>query len=121
QSPVLAGRIEYIRRRADREPVQNDVLLHPGVGTGGIDADGDVDIEPDRQPATTRDLLARAQLAVGDPLQIGMKAELLRLILAQGLQRLLAGSSPRGRPIVPRRIKPPTQRLERGEALEGRS
>ena len=51
EAPVLAGRIELVGRRADRQSAQHDALLHPGVGAAGIDADRGVEIEADRQAA----------------------------------------------------------------------
>ena len=51
EAPVLAGGIELVGRRADRQPAQHHVLVHPGVGAAGIDADRGVEIEPDRQSA----------------------------------------------------------------------
>ena len=80
EPPVLAGRIEFVRRRANREGGENRVLTTPRVCTMRIDADSKIDIEPNRHAVRPRGVLAGGELAVGDKLQ-----ELLELDLGQYL------------------------------------
>ena len=68
QAPVLAVRVERIRRRADAHAVRDRVLPHPRVGAAGIEADGQV--------AEQRDLGAGGgELLVEQPLEPAVEAE----------------------------------------------
>ena len=48
QAPVLSGGIEHVRRRTDRRPGQDGILVAPGVKTVAAHADRNIEIEPDR-------------------------------------------------------------------------
>jgi hypothetical protein len=70
QSPVLAGRIEDVRRCAEARRSEHR-LPHPRVEAAGVEADGQVVDEP--QLAT-----GRRHLTVEQPLHPGMKGDPLR-------------------------------------------
>ncbi len=117
-APVLAGGIELVGRRADRQSSQHHVLVHPGVGAAGVNADRGVEIEPDRHSAPPRDIAAAFELALGVPLQEFVKAEFVGMAFAQPAQRVVAGLPPFLRPLRPCAGMLLPQRFEGGEAFE---
>ena len=101
---------------------RNRDLLVPGVEAVGLHADGDVEIEADLHAEPVRELLAGAQLAVGDPLHeldefdlapVGAGAELRALRLVR--------LPPFLRPFPPWRLEFLPHHLEAGEMRQQRA
>ena len=75
--------VELIRRRADLQRGKHKVLVPPGIESVGADTDGEIEIEPDRQPGATGLVAARGELPVGDPLHERDIVELVGIGCAQ--------------------------------------
>ena len=76
QAPVLAGGVELVGRRADRDVARQQVLPAPGVGAR--------DVEADRQVVDDGDLLGGArELGVEQPLQPGVEARRARALASR--------------------------------------
>src|SRR5215470_2019629 len=111
KSPALPLGVELVRRRADLERWQDEILIAPGVKAVGADADGDIEIKPDREPGAVGLGPAGHELLVGDPLHKGMVIERLSVGLAEIMQRRLVRLAEFGRPFPPWRAEAPTQLL----------
>src|SRR5262249_4550613 len=115
-------RIERIGRGTDGEMPGNRDLLVPGIKAVGLHADGDVEVETDLHAETIRELLAGAQLAIGNPLHEFDKLD-LALVGANAKRRAarLVRLSPLLRPFPPRRLEAMAQHLEAGEMRQQRA
>src|SRR5581483_1476069 len=90
-----------------------------GVEAVGRNADGDIEIKPDRQGVPARAVAATGELLVRGPLHEFEEAEIARM-LAQLLQRGVVGNAPFLRPLPPGALQAPAQQLEAGEVKQGR-
>ena len=117
-APVLAGGIELVGRRADRQSAQHHVPVHPGIGAAAVNADRGVEIKPDRHSAVPRDVAAAFELALGVPLQEFVEVEFVGMAFAQPAQRVVARLPPFLRPFRPGVGMLLPQRFEGGETLE---
>ena len=70
QAPILPCLVERIRGRADRCSGRDELLVRPCLGAVGIDADGEVAIESQRQSGLAPGHRSRSKLPVGLPLQV---------------------------------------------------
>src|SRR5215467_14311920 len=86
QAPILAGGVQHVRRRADRYVPQQAPLLGPAVRSGGVDADGEVDVKTDGAAALTSDRLTRRKLTISHPLNVLMKADLIGPLPPAGVE-----------------------------------
>ena len=62
-------------------------LVHPGLRTRGICADGIVAVKPDRHSELHGQRLRAAQLFVREPLQVQVELDLLRMLRRELLRR----------------------------------
>ena len=63
QTPVLAGRVEDVRRRPDMHARHNDVRARPSLCAGAVCADGEIAVETDRHSLGSCDLRGRRPVA----------------------------------------------------------
>src|ERR1700724_440349 len=68
EAPVLAGGIEGIRWRANREMAGNRDLLVPGIEAVGLHADCQIEVENDLHAEGGCEIPASLQLLIGGPL-----------------------------------------------------
>ena len=99
QAPALALRVERVRRRADLDARQVEILIAPGVETVGPDADREVEIEPDRKAGVTRAVAAGGELLIGDPLHVFDKGKLVGVLGSQTGKCVPIGLAPFDRAI----------------------
>ena len=50
EPPILPGAAQRVRRRADRRAGRDQLLVGPGLRAMRVDPDGEVAVEPERQP-----------------------------------------------------------------------
>ena len=121
--PVLAGGAEVVGRRADVHAGHGDVAVGPGARPVGDLADGEVEIEAEAHAGGERRLARLAELAVGEPLQPGVEADLVGVALGEGgdggalrVLQLRRPAGPAGAVAIGRHAG--GDRLEAGVALE---
>ena len=89
EAPVLAVGGELVRRRADAGVEREQVLVGPGVGAAGVDADREVGDQRARPGRI-------AELAVGDPLEPGVEPDVVGVVDARtGARRRCRGGAAR--------------------------
>ena len=115
QAPALALRVERVRRCADLDLRQVEILLVPGVEAVRPDADREVEIEPDRKPRVTRAIAAGSELLIGDPLHVLDKGKLVGVLGSQTGKCVLIGLAPFIGPFPPGMFEAPAQQFECGE------
>src|ERR1700681_2505224 len=115
KAPVLAGGIECIRWRANREMAGNCDLLVPGIEPVGLHADRQIEVETDLHAEGSREISASLQLLIGRPLN-----EFDELNLEGIRSRVKTGESvivrllPLRRPFPPRFVEFVPQDLKAG-------
>ena len=121
EAPILAGDVQLVGRRADREIPGNRDLLVPGIEAVGLHADRDIEIKTDLHAEPGRALLAGLQLTVRHPLHEFDEFDLGRIgARAQGRAFGLFGLPPLLRPFPPWLVEFVPQRLEAGEPRQQR-
>ena len=121
KAPVLAERVQRVRRRADGEMAGDRRLLVPGVESVGLHADGDVEIETDLHAEVMRELLARSQLLVGDPLHEFDELDLALVgACAQFGAFVVIRPPPFLRPFPPRLVEAMPQHFKAGKPRQER-
>jgi hypothetical protein len=119
QPPILSGRVEFVGRRADGKIAEYRRLVTPRIGAIRIDADGEIEIKPDRQTEFFRLVTAGGELIVGDPLQKLEEPAFTILPSAKFIQRCRVGVLPGIGPLpLGGTIETPPQDFEAGEAGE---
>ena len=113
QRPVLAGRVEPIRRRADRRAEGELLLPVPRVEAAGIDADGHVGDAPQVGRG-------RRELEVEAPLHPGVEGDAVRRLGRHLLRRRSIGLVEHRRPRLPARPMTLGEHAEEGPSLQGR-
>ena len=97
-APVLTLLIEAVGRRADADPLCQCIFEHPSVGTGAVDADGEVGDHPDGHAGIRRGGTGSGELLVADPLQPAVKVDAVGAF-GYGAGQLLRFAEPVG-PVV---------------------
>ena len=87
QAPVLAKRTEDIRRRTDRRFQAIQFAITPGFSAAFGDADREVTVDTDQHAGIARALLTLLQLTLRQPLQPGIKTDLICMFFAKLYQR----------------------------------
>ncbi len=121
QAPVLAARVEGVRRRAHGHAGREGVLLGPGVGPGGVDADGQVVHQPDAHPGLLGGALGGGELLVGEPREAAVEVDAVQQAAPHpcgpGRARVVQAGGP-GAPVGPVQLG---QRAPGGVVLQARA
>ena len=91
QAPVLAVRVEVVRRRAGVCAGRVHVTPSPGVGAARTHADGQVLVQADAETALPGFGPRGGQLLVSQPLQVGMERHRVGVFAGETARRLPAG------------------------------
>ncbi len=123
EAPILAGLVEIIGRRADPRGRHDEVAIGPGGRAVRRDADGKIEVEADSEAGLLPPRSCGDELAVGEPLQPGVKGDELPLLFGEGAHGVGGGMAELVRPTVPARAVSLLrhrlrQRLEKGVEIE---
>ncbi len=101
QAPALAERVQRVRRRADRQALQEVLWPAPAVAAAAIGADREIADQADRHAAGFRRRLRALQAQIGQPLQPQMEGDFVHIRFSEcadfGTERI----AKRRRPVLP--------------------